>query len=347
MMKGILNNIGLIVHSKLALTALYLLIFHSHAIAYNERLKEGNSINSVPVKVLIGHRGGAIHAVFSPDNQLLASCGFDSTIKIWNVADWKLLKVLRGHLFEVNTVVFSRDGNHLVSSSYDHTVRVWDVKSGKLLRNIKFSSWSIAMDFSQNGLLGIGLEDGNIVMLNIATGDTTHTNKADFPINALTFSSLGKYFVTGGPLVLWDAEKMQRIKSFIAPGGVNAAQFSPDGNFLASAHMRGIAYVWHIPRGDTLFSIKSEVTINAPAPSGTIKTTVRLPVVTLAFSSDSKYVAAGGADKLIRIRSLRNDALMKVFEAHTKTITGLCYSSNGKYLASCSLDGTIKIWNVN
>lgn len=299
------------------------------------------------LQTLQAHRGGVTSVAFSPNNQLLASCGFDSTIKIWDVAHWTLLKVLRGHSFEVNAIVFSRDGNYLVSSSYDRTVRVWSVSSGALLRKIDFSSWSISMDFSQNGLLGIGLEDGNIVMLNIATGDTAHTNKADFPINALTFSSHGKYCVTGGPLVLWDAEKMQRIKSFSAPGGVNAVQFSPDDNFLASAHMRGIAYVWHIPRGDTLFSIKSEATINVPAPSGTIKTTVRLPVVALAFSSDNKYVAAGGVDKLIRIRSLRNAAPMKVFEAHTKTVTGLCYSSNGKHLASCSLDGTIKIWNVN
>lgn len=76
---------------------------------------------------LLGHTGNVDTVKYSPDGKSLASTSYDSTIRIWNSADGKLLQVLRGHRGPVYSAAFSRDGKQLVSAGADGTIRVWDL----------------------------------------------------------------------------------------------------------------------------------------------------------------------------------------------------------------------------
>ena len=37
---------------------------------------------------------------------------------------------------------------------------------------------------------------------------------------------------------------------------------------------------------------------------------------------------------------------MRIFEGHEKRVTSVCFSPDGNYIASGSLDGTIRLWDV-
>jgi len=70
--------------------------------------------------------------IFSPDGNLLASAGWDATVRLRDVATGKQHgEPLTGHTGVVEAVAFSPDGKLLASSSSDGTVRLWDVKTGK------------------------------------------------------------------------------------------------------------------------------------------------------------------------------------------------------------------------
>ncbi|MDE0672320.1 MAG: hypothetical protein OXH72_11310 [Caldilineaceae bacterium] len=62
--------------------------------------------------------------VFRPDGLILASGGWDDTIRLWDVAAGTLYHILEGQRV-VNSVVFSPDGQTLASGGDDGTVRVW------------------------------------------------------------------------------------------------------------------------------------------------------------------------------------------------------------------------------
>ena len=71
---------------------------------------------------LSGHTDDIDMAVFSPDDQWIATCALDRTIRIFDLSG-HCHKILRGHTGNIISVAWRPDGKSLVSSGVDGTVR--------------------------------------------------------------------------------------------------------------------------------------------------------------------------------------------------------------------------------
>ena len=78
-----------------------------------------------------GHRDILYDAELSPDGKVLATCGYDKKIELWDAASAKPLRTLEGHTGAVYDVAFSPDSRFLVSASADDTCKVWRVDDGQ------------------------------------------------------------------------------------------------------------------------------------------------------------------------------------------------------------------------
>jgi WD40 repeat protein len=85
-----------------------------------------------------------------------------------------------------------------------------------------------------------------------------------------------------------------------------------------------------------------------------------------AFSADNKWVATGGADGTVKLWETYNigkyqedcenrkegapkppyPSAKRMFTAHTGSVNGIAFSPDGKRLATCSADGSLKVWNI-
>ncbi len=166
-------------------------------------------------------QGQILSVTFSPDGKLLASCGADKTIKLWNLSTGQLQHTLTGHQQPVRQVVFSPDGKWLASAGDDQTIKVWEAATGK----------------ERHTLLG-------------------HTAPVVYRI---AFSPDGQMLASAGgegAVLLWDPATGKRRRILGAHGGrARGVAFSPDGKTLASVGDDRTVRLWDVAQGwETRFS---------------------------------------------------------------------------------------------
>jgi WD40 repeat protein/mono/diheme cytochrome c family protein len=88
------------------------------------------------VKVLGGHGKPVLKlaAQAAAKPPLLATCGADFTVKLWNADSGQALKTLAGNTDYVYAVALSPDGSLVASGAFNGEVRVWKVADGSLVK---------------------------------------------------------------------------------------------------------------------------------------------------------------------------------------------------------------------
>jgi serine/threonine protein kinase len=69
-------------------------------------------------------------------------------------------------------------------------------------------------------------------------------------------------------------------------------------------------------------------------------------VLSVAYSSDSRYLASGSGDNTIKIWEVATGKELRTLTGHSSRSLSVVYSPDSRYLASGSIDNTIKIWEV-
>lgn len=318
---------------------------------------------------------------FSPDGSELLSAGWSSDVSLWPLDGRSQPRTFPCGPLHAWSAVFSTDGNTIATTSSDQTVRLWDRTSLQLMSILHGHDnevWCAA--FSPDGkFLASGGKDHNVMLWSLASRTRAlHTIAHDRDFGLL-FSPDGKWLATfdpqGGNAVLWDMDRITETGSFtgrvvigFSPDGKSAALFdasnlklqfwlpdgktlqnevtlagaplknaaacaatSPDGRFFFAIDAHGMIRVWNAQTGEL------SQTFNGPQP----------PIRNAVMSPGGKYLAVSVERNYFVHLYNCADGSERHLNGHIDFVSGLSFSPDGQTLATGSVDGTIRLWNVS
>jgi len=116
-------------------------------------------------KAIGQHAISIIGIAFSRDSSLVACCGWDNKVTIYDVESGEQTAVLRGHTRQVSGCAFMPDGTRIVSIGRDRTLRIWHVESQRTLLTLRsdtddsFASFAI---HPNGNMIVAGTSDGRV-----------------------------------------------------------------------------------------------------------------------------------------------------------------------------------------
>ncbi|KAF9597469.1 hypothetical protein IFM89_018915 [Coptis chinensis] len=320
------------------------------------------------------HDSSIISLHFFANEPVLMSSSADNSIKMWifdtSDGDPRLLRFRSGHSAPPNCIRFYANGRHILSAGQDRAFRLFSViqdqqsrelsqrhvsKRAKRLRmkeeEIKLKP-VVSFDFAE-----IRERDWcNVVtchmdtprayvwrLQNFVLGEHILTPCCDDqkPVKACSISVCGNFAVLGtegGWIERFNLQSgisrgiyvdKSEGKGSAHDGEVVGVACDATNTLMMSAGYHGDIKVWDFKERELKYRWE-----------------VGCAVVKIVYHRPNGLLATVGDDMIIRVFDVVALRMVRKFEGHSDRITDVCFSEDGKWLLSSSMDGSLRIWDV-
>jgi len=288
---------------------------------------------------LAAHSNTVRWIAFSPDGKILVTASVDSTVKVWDFDQRRLLRTLHGHTGTVNCVAFTPDGSRLATASEDGSVKLWNTATWQVTnqlagrpRHVAFSPAEPLLAYSEGG--SHLTSSGRVTLWNYVTGERA----ARLPAAGcrFAFSPDGKTLVSGadGPITVWDLATQRSLWTTNQKASVLWLAVSPDGTKFANCNFGGGVRVFDLASLGRSLALRGH---NAR-------------IWSVAFSPDGTQLAGGSSDQMIHlwdVSSWEGAGLpLRTLRGHGGEVHCLSFSPDGRFLASGDKTGVVLLWDL-
>lgn len=273
------------------------------------------------------------------DTSKVVTGGNDKNAVVFNKDTEQVMAILQGHTKKVTGVIYHPDDELVFTASQDHTIRVWGVQQtapcAHVLRAHDGPVTGISLHATGDYLLSCST-DSYWAFSDVRAGRvlTKVSESAGEPaLTCAQFHPDGLIFGTGtedSVVKIWDLKERTNVANFPGHSGpITSISFSENGYYLATSADDSVVKLWDLRK---LKNFK------------TIALDDRYEVKSLCFDQSGTYLAVAGTD--VRVYLCKQWQELKVFNDHTALATGVRFGQNGTFLASASMDRSLKVFGM-
>lgn len=321
------------------------------------------------------HDGSIVSLHFFANEPILMSSAADNSVKMWifdsNDGGARLLRFRSGHSAPPRCIRFYGNGKCILSAGQDRAFRLFSViqdqqsrelsqrhvaKRAKKLRVkeeeiklkpvVTFDCAEIrARDWCNVVTCHMDTPQAYVWRLqNFVIGEhvLTPSSSTVTPIKACVISACGNFTILG--------TEGGWIEKFNLQSGFSRGSYIDTSLAMQCAHDGEVVGLACDARNGFLISAGYQGDIKA-WDFKTCKLKSRLDVgksvTKIAFHRPNGLLATVAGDMVLILFDTVSMKMVRRFEGHTDRITDLCFSEDGKWLISSSMDGTLRIWDIS
>ncbi|KAF7269662.1 MTOR associated protein, LST8 [Rhynchophorus ferrugineus] len=290
------------------------------------------------------------------DQILLATAGYDHTVKLWQTHTGMCQRTMQHSESQVNALEITPDKKYLASASYQH-IYMYDLSSNNPTAIINYEGTSknvTCVGFNKDGkFMFSGGEDGRtrIWDLRIKNNVTCRNIFDSRPGSGTTLSPINcavlhpnqiELFLgdQNGIIYRWDL-RIDQHEQYIPENDVMilGIDISHNGTQMACVNNKGKAYIWN------LTAAGSDGTTHL-APRHKFEAHKRA-ALKCKYSPDSKLLITTSADQTAKIWDTENYNLQQELkQENQRWVWDAAWSADSQYVFTASSDSFAKLWSV-
>ncbi|XP_060528507.1 pre-mRNA-processing factor 19 [Cylas formicarius] len=276
--------------------------------------------------------------VHSTDTSKVLTGGNDKNATVFNKDTEQVVAILKGHTKKVTKVIYHSNEDVVLTASPDSTIRIWNVPTSQttlILRAHNGPVTGLSLHPTGDYVLSTS-EDQYWAFSDINTGRllTKVSDSSNIPLTTAQLHPDGLIFGTGtedSQVKIWDLKEQSNVANFTGhSGAITTISFSENGYYLATAADDACVKLWDLRK---LKNFK------------TLQLDEGYQIKDLCFDQSGTYLAIAGTD--VRIYLCKQWQELKVFNDHTATATGVRFGKHARFIASTSMDRTLKLYGLD
>jgi WD40 repeat protein len=299
-----------------------------------------------PLGTLPGHDSDIFALAFAADGKMLATGGYDRTIRLWDPATGKELRKIGPLPTPVYQLVFTSDGRRLIGRLAENRLRFWDPTTGQeaLVPDAPDGVVS-AVAYAPTGKFLATASIRTVWVWDSATAQLLAKLQGhEATVSDLALSADGKLLVSSaqdGTVCLWNpvtGKKLRRIQA--SQRWLGHVAVSPEGRTIACWSMEDRpdqVQLWDASTGRHLRSLA--VVQEEPGVLPTLHS--------LSFSPDGRQLlTCSGTSLWLLCWDVATGQPVRLGGRHDGGVNWAAYSTDGRTVAAASMDGTLFLWET-
>jgi WD40 repeat protein len=333
------------------------------------------SPNSDPVDGQLGaHDGEVTGVVFSPNNQVMLTCGADGYVRRWPTTIPSTLE-FDGLPKAATSLAIHPSGSLIVIVGEDGSAKILKRADGSVVHTLEGHSGTVnGVAFNRAGSQLATICADNIVrVFDVSSGKVLHeTTPAKSPLTSVMFSADGKDIIVGserGDVLAYALAEPFRFRSLSKrPEAVRAMATTSNGSLIAYAGDGRQLWIRDSTNEKTTKAADFDAAVTAVAISANNSTiAVGLatggvatfnatdfkpvgqlvghvsPVQRLVFNTTGTHLVSAAADGIVRLWDLKAEAIAQSFSGSDSPIKDVAFQSDNKSIVTVHVDGKVRV----